>query len=757
MNSPQANAANALCDQAIALHQQGRLAEAEQLYVQVRRLAPGHVNACYLHGVIQHDRGQFALALNSLDAALASNPRMPAALLYRGLCLEALNRDSDALASYGKAIALQPDMVEALGNRANLLCRMDRAGHALADCYAALKYNPNFVPALFSKGLALAQMGRIAEALGFFDRTLQLAPDFAIAHAPRGAALHALGRSADALAAYERAPLDFDTLSGIGKVLHGMERYPEALAAYDGALKIKQDATVHNNRGGALQNMRRMQEARAAYDAALALEPNHTEALNNRATLLWQHFRDREAALADREKLLSLDPNHEYGLGHLILLRLTGGDWQGFEALKEKADAGVRAGKHVVRPYIFQAISSSPEDLQRCSRIYTAQRHPALPAVWRPRQNQKIKLGYLCGEFREQATSFLAAGLWEKHDKSRFELFAFDNDRGDGTAMRARIEASFDHMTPIAHLGDDAAAAAIAEAGIDILVNLNGYFGLPRMGVFARKPAPIQVNYLGFPATLGAPYMDYIIADRIVIPEQEAGFYDEKIAWLPDSYQANDNARIIGADTSRAAHGLPDGAFVFCNFNQSYKLLPETFDSWMRILAAVPESVLWLWDNNPAFMKNLRREAEARGMEPSRLIFAPTAGHADHLARLTLADLALDQLPYNAHTTASDALWAGLPLVTQRGTAFPGRVAASLLSAIDLPELITENSADFEARAIALAQNPGELAALRAKLAANRGTAALFDTPRYTSNIEAAYQAMFDRFQRGEKPESFSV
>ena len=737
------------------MHQAGRLAEAEQLYVQVRRLQPGHVNACYLHGVLQYDRGECALALNSLEAAV--NARMPAALLYRGLALEGLGRDSEALASYGKAVQLQPDMVEALSNRANLLCRMGRAGHALGDCDLALTYNPRFVPALFTKGVALMQMGRSAEALLFFDQTLALAPDFAIAHGPRGAVLHALGRAPEALAAYQRAPLDFDTFSGIGKVLHGMERYPEALAAYDGALKLKQDATIHNNRGGALQNIRRMDEARAAYDAALALEPDHTEALNNRATLLWQHYRDREAALADRERLLDIDPDHDFGLGHLLLLRLTGGDWTDFADLKSKADAGVRAGKDVIRPYVYQAVSSSPADLQRCARIYSSRRHPPLAPTWRPRSNQKIKLGYLCGEFREHATSFLAAGLWEKHDKTRFELFAFDNDRGDGTPMRARLEAAFDHFIPIAALNDDQAAAAIAEAGIDILVNLNGYFGLPRMGVFARKPAPLQVNYLGFPATLGAPYMDYIIADRVVIPEDDARFYDEKVAWLPDSYQVNDDARAIGPDTSRAKLGLPEGALVFCNFNQSYKLLPATFDSWMRILEAVPGSVLWLWDNNPAFVENMRREAEARGVAAARLIFAPTAPHGDHLARLKLADLALDQLPYNAHTTASDALWAGLPLLTCRGTAFPGRVAASLLTAIGLPELIAENMHDFEVRAIALGNNRNELAALRAKLASNRTTTALFDTDRTRRHIETAYQTMWDKFQNGEALDSFLV
>ncbi len=809
----------------MALHQAGRLAEAERLYMQVRAIDPGNFNACYLHGVIQHGRGETGPALASIERALAANPRAPAPLIYHGLLLEAHGRDNDAMTSYSNALAADPNLVEALVNRGNLLCRMGRPGHGLADFDRALQLRPDFVPAQFNRGAAMQSLGRHEEAVAAFDRTLRLAPHhleaminrasslrslnrpsealagfdqvlkhdpgnvmahynrgvalmdlgrpqealaafdralalaphILLAHANRGAAFRALGRREDALEAYKLAPGDFETMSDIGSLLHDMERYPEALVAYHAALKLKNDATIHNNRGGVLQNMRRMEDARAAYDMALSLDPDHVEALNNRAYLAWQHFRDLDAALADREKLFSIAPDYDYGLGNLILLRLSGGDWRGFAALKQRAEDGVRAGKRVIRPYIFQAISSSPADLQACSRLYTSRAHPPLLPLWQPRRRQKIRLGYLCGEFRMQATAILAAGLFEHHDKDRFELIAIDNDKGDGSAMRARLESAFDGFMSIAADNDDDAAAKVAEAGIDILVNLNGYYGLPRMGVFARKPAPVQVNYLGFPATLGAPYMDYIIADRVVIPESEQRFYDEKVVWLPDSYQANDDQRPIGPDTSRASHGLPEQALVFCNFNQSYKLLPDMFARWMRILAAVPNSVLWLWDNNPTFVANIRREAEARGIAASRLIFAPTADHPDHLARLKLADLALDELPYNAHTTASDALWAGLPLLTCRGTTFPGRVAASLLSAIGLPELITENLADFESRAIALATNKDELAALRVRLAGNRSSMPLFDTARYCRNMESAYQTMWEKFLHGEAPAGFAV
>jgi len=324
--------------------------------------------------------------------------------------------------------------------------------------------------------------------------------------------------------------------------------------------------------------------------------------------------------------------------------------------------------------------------------------------------------------------------------------------------MRRRLEAAFDKVIYINQMSDAEAAARIQAEDIDILVNLNGYFGETRMGVFAWRPAPVQVNYLGFPATLGASYIDYIIADTVVIPGEDRRFYDEQVVYLPGSYQANDDkGREMAPTPSRVEAGLPETGFVFCNFNNAYKLTPGTFDSWMRILAQVQGSLLWLLDSAAPYAENLRREAVKRGVAPERLVFAPDIPTDQHLARLTLASLFLDNLPYNAHTTASDALWAGVPLVTRKGTAFPGRVAASLLGAAGLPELITESAADFERLAVRLAQQPAELKSLRDKLAKNKSHCALFDTDRFRRHIEAAYRGMWQRWLAGEKPLGFAV
>jgi len=370
----------------------------------------------------------------------------------------------------------------------------------------------------------------------------------------------------------------------------------------------------------------------------------------------------------------------------------------------------------------------------------------------------RIRVGYLCGEFRAHATSLLMAGVWDAHDRERFELVAFDNGHDDGSELRRRIIAAFDEVVPIAALDDAAAATAVRAREIDVLVNLNGYYGLGRQGVFARRPAPVQVNYLGFPGTLGAPYVDYLVADRQVILEEDERHYAERVVRLPDSYQANDDRRAVdGRVPARVEEGLPEVGFVFCCFNNSYKITPEVFDVWMRLLMRVPRSVLWLVETTPVAVRNLRREAERRGVAPERLVFAPYRDPAAHLARHRLADLVLDTLPYNAHTTGSDALRSGVPIVTVRGRSFAGRVGASLLHAVGLPELVTESLPEYEALAQSLATDAAALAAVRGKLARLREGCALFDTARFTRHLEAALAGMWVRHERGEPPDAFDV
>ena len=618
---------------------------------------------------------------------------------------------------------------------------------------------------LCQRGIAAWKAGRPAEALALFDQAAAMEPGNAMAWNNRGAALQGSNRPDEALASYDKAlarePDYVEALYNRANVLSHLKRFAEALADYDGALARQPDhAQAWKDRGTTLWDMNRIEEALASYDRALALNPGYADAWYKRGNMLWTAKRDISGAIRDLEQAVRANPEHAYAQGDLLHMRMQCADWRDFERQVALIDDGVRAGKPIAQPFVYLAISDSPARLQACSIIFSDHQYPAAPALWTggKRAHGKIRVGYVSGEFREQATAYLTAGLYERHDKSRFEIIAFDNGRSDQGPTRKRLEAAWDQCVDIAGLPDRVAAEKILGCGIDILVNLNGYFGKHRMGVFAQRPAPIQVNYLGFPATLGARYMDYILADRVVVPESERGFYSEKLVWLPGSYQVNDSRRPIAQTApARAACGLPEASFVFCNFNQSYKLTPDAFAAWMRILKSVEGSVLWLLENNACFPENLRREAIRHGVAGERLVFAPMVPVADHLARLRLADLFLDSLPYTAHTTASDALWAAVPLLTCRGYSFAGRVAASLLQAVGLPELVTDTMADYESVAVRLTRDAPALRLLRQKLATNRSTAPLFDTDRFRRHIEAAYTGMWNILQRGEKPQSFDV
>jgi predicted O-linked N-acetylglucosamine transferase (SPINDLY family) len=459
-------------------------------------------------------------------------------------------------------------------------------------------------------------------------------------------------------------------------------------------------------------------------------------------------------------RLREIAPHRPYVVGDLLYAKMLCCDWAGFGELAAAVQRGMQDSRPVMSPFGYMAIAESEPDLKTCATIYSADHFPPVMNDFsgRRRPRGKIRIGYSSGEFRAQATSFLMAELWELHDRSRFELVAFDNGWDDGSPMRARIAAAFDEMIDITRLSDVDAAALVNRKAIDILVNLNGFFGEPRQGVFACRPSPIQVNYLGYPGTLGASYMDYLIADEIVIPPSSRSFYTEKVVTLPGCYQPNDRRRPIADQIpSRADLGLPPDAFVFCCFNNHYKLTPRMFDIWTRLLAQIEGSVLWLIQDDQASADNLRREAGARGIASERLVFAPRQPLPLHLARHAAADLFLDTLPCNAHTTASDALWAGLPVLTARGTTFPGRVGASLLTAVGLPEMVAADLGQYEARALELARSRPALEAVRRKLAANRATAPLFDAPRFVRHIEDAYSRIYERHQAGLPPDHMEV
>jgi predicted O-linked N-acetylglucosamine transferase (SPINDLY family) len=780
---------------ALVAHEAGRIDEAAQLYGQVLQANPAQFDALQMLGLLQAQAGHGAEAeallrraiavdgssailhfnlgnvLNELgrlneaiaayEAALVRDPGFAEATIYRAVLLGLSDRTNDALAALDALLARGPN-AEALYNRANIFKRLGQHEQALADYDHALSVRPDFVEAWFNRGNLILDLGRPDDALASYDNGLATSPGNLDLLNNRGSALLALDRADEALAAFDvvaaEAPDFADVHYNRGNALAKLKRPDEALAGYEQALTLNPDyAAAAYNRGNVMVGLRQNDEALASFDYAIRCRPDYAEARYARSQALIQDAK-YERAIADLEWLLA-HGGYEHLKGDLHYARLHCCDWRDFDRSTAELVADVRAGKRVCHPFNFLATSGSSADQLECAEIEAAQVFPAVAPIHKDKSRTagKIRLGYVSGEFREQATAFLLVELIERHDKHRFEVVCFDNGFDDNGPTRKRLNTAFDRIIDISTMTDDEAARTIADADIDILLNLNGYFGLARHGVFARRAAPIQVNYLGFPGTIGASCHDYIIGDPWVTPAADTSFYTERVVTLPDCYQPNDSRRLVAETPSRAELGLSDNAFVFCSFNNNYKLTPEIFDVWMRILRTVEGSVLWLLEGNDAIARNLCREAAARGVAPERLVFGARIPPAHYLARYRAADLFLDSLPYNAHTTASDALWMGLPVVTCTGTSFAGRVASSLLSALDLSDLITGSLADYEALAIRLALDPSALSSIHARLMTNRATRPLFDSDIYRRHIEAAFTTMIERHRAGLPPVNFAV
>ena len=635
---------------------------------------------------------------------------------------------------------------------AQLLLAQARFDEALAAFDAELARAPDDANALFGRATALKHLGRHDEARAAFDTVLARAPNAAGARNNRGDTLLALGLPAEALADFDRAialqPAMPQAYLGRGIALQRLHRLEDSLACFTKALALWPEcADAFFFRALSLDRLGRGEEALGDYDKALQLEPDSVALVGNRASLLLTLKRFSDAAagfrrleLLDPGKLLALT-GQAYAAAHVC-------DWSKWQDWRDRIIAALTAGKRDIEPAALIPFSDDPALMRLAAENSIAKLPRSDKKLWRgkPFSGGKIRLAYCSADFNAHATSQLMVEVWERHDRARFEMIAFDYGADDSTPMRKRVKAAFDHFHVVAGQTPGTIAEKIAAEEVDIAVDLKGFTDGAPVEAFIRRPAPVQVNYLGYPGTMGDDFMDYILADAVVAPLSQQAFYAEKILHLPDCYQANDSKRPPSHPPGRQAAGLPLQGFVFCCFNNNWKITPAMFGIWMRLLKSVPGSVLWLIQDNEEAAGNLRRNAAQRGVEEERLIFAPRLKLEDHLARHTHADLFLDTLPYNAHTTASDALWAGVPLVTAMGEGFAGRVAASLLTAIGLSELIAENLADYEKLALALAQDPARLAALKQKLAANRQSAPLFDAARFTRNLEAAYETMRDEF-----------
>ena len=687
---------DSLMKEAIAKYQQRDYADAESVVLRVLAGQSGNCEALHLMGVISVAQGRSAEAEKHFRRALEINPNSSLVHFNLAALLSESGNDSGAIPHHWAAITLSPENIDAWINFGKSLSNLNKYQDALSCFEYATDINPDHAEALGNQGASLFALDRYEEASQCFEKSLAINPSYAAFWWNRGRALDAMGR-------------------------HG-----EAIVCHDRAIELEPDnADIWCAKGNSLNELKRYDEALTHYTHALRI-----------------------------------DPERDYLLENIISTRMHLCEWEGVANQIPELAGRIFDGKNAATPFGVLNLMDEASLHRKTAEIYAKKfpHNPVLGEIPKRTHREKIRVGYFSHDFHEHATAFLTAELFELHDRTRFEIFAFSFGPDRDDAMRRRLVMAFDGFIDVRDRSDVEIAQLAREMDIDIAVDLQGYQTQHRTGIFACRAAPVQVNYLAYPGTMGSPCIDYLLADVVVIPPESRQHYTEKIAYLPHSYQANDSKRPIAErEFAREELGLPSEGFVFCCFNHQYKITPQIFTAWMQILLGVRGSVLWLFESSVLATNNLRREAERQGVSGERLIFAHTMRLPDHLARHRCADLFLDTLPYNAHTTASDALWAGLPVLTCMGNAFPARVAASLLTAMEMPELITQTTEEYVLRAIDLAMHPKKTQAIKEKLATNRMSSPLFNSRRFTRDLEAVYREMMERHFLGLSPENIII
>ena len=770
-----------ILNQAIGHFQSGNLSDAERLLNQILKLDSLNPPALQILGLIQATQGNLREAVKLLKKAAKVNPNEPS-LLYNlakvlsesGNEIEAIpvhekltkiapeninvwinyskslsntKKYSQALSAIERAINLDSNNAAAWTNKGALLKELLRIDEALEAHKKALDINPSFPEAFYNKGIALMKQKKYLDAIDCFDRALDLSPNYFAALNNKGVALTNLFRHEEALSSFNQTlsikSNYFDGLVNKAVTLISLRKFDDALKTLSSATELApNNSAVWSNKGMLLLQLKRFSEAADCLKKAIEIQPSNTEALINLGQTLIQLKRFDEAINA-LEKAYSLSPNYNCLEGTLLGAKMQICSWANYAQSIQKLSKSVYSGNAAAIPFSLLSMTSDENLHLQAARNFTDQIHPIQQTTLVSKlqnKNKKIKIGYFSADFHNHATGYLMAELFELHDKQKFELYAFSFGPVTQDEMQSRISAAFDHFIHVHEKSDTDIAELSREEGIQIAIDLKGFTLDSRPGIFANRAAPIQINYLGYPGTMGAEYIDYIIADKIVIPEESQPFYTEKVLYLPHCYQVNDTKReISNKQFERADFGLPNDGFVYCCFNNNYKISPDVFKTWIRILKKVEKSVLWLFEDNDFASRNLKIHCETEGVNSNRIIFAKRLPLSEHLARHQLADLFLDTSPYNAHTTASDSLWAGLPVLTIYGSSFAGRVTASLLQTLGLQELITTSTDEYVDYAVSLAENPELLSKIKAKLNKNKLSSPLFVSHSFTKNLENIY------------------
>ena len=810
---------NQVLQQGVEAHKTGQMQKAHRLYAAILKIQPKHPDANHNTGLLAVEDGKIELALPFFKTALEANPSIAQfwyshivaliklerlidakALLDQakskgikgadfnqleqrlndenkaladkpdyahnnmGVTLQGQGNLEEAIVSYGKALAINPDYADAYFNMGNALQDLGNLEEAIVSYGKALAINPDYADAYYNTGNALKKQDNLEEAIEAFRKALAIKPDYVVAYYNIGVTLQEQDNLEEAIEAYSKAlaikPDYADAHNNMGHALKEQGNLEEAIEAYGKAVSLKPDyAVAYYNMGEALQDLGNLEEAIVSFGKALAIKPDYVAAYYNMANAL-RDLGNLEEAIEAYSKGLAIKPDYESLRAQKLFWQAHICDWNSIaEDLKLIPKLGTTT--KYAHPFFLLTLEDSPERHRTRSKIYANFKYPQkpLPAQVKPSQKPgRIRIGYFSSDFKEHPVAYLIVKMLEQHNHNQFEIFGYSLHGSQQNEMRQRLTKPFDNFANVEGMSDKAIALQARQDGIDIAVDLNGYTTHACTGIFAYRAAPIQINYLGYPGTMGAEFIDYILADPVLIPEDKRQHYSEQIIYLPNTYQPTDNTRAISDKViTREDMGLPREGFVFCCFNNNYKISPAEFDIWMRVLKNVEGSVLWLLKSNKWSRQNLKRQAEDRGVNADRIIFAERLPQSEHLARQRLADLFLDTFNYNAHTTTSDALWAGLPVITKIGQGFSARVAGSLLNAVGLPELITQNEEDYEALIFELATNPKKLAKIKDILKTNRLTHPLFNTELYTKHLEEGYKQAYQNYFQGNLPKPIIV
>jgi protein O-GlcNAc transferase len=754
--------ADAYSNMGNAMKEKGELDAAIDSYKQAIKIKPDYAEAYSNVGNALQDKGDLDAAVDSYKQAIKIKPDHAEAYRNMGNALQDKGELDAAIDSYKQALKINPDNAEAYYNMGNALKDKGDLDAAIESYKQAIKIKPDYAAAYNNMGVALQDKGELDAAIESYEQALKIKPDYAEAYYNMGNALKDKGELDAAIGSYKQAikikPDYADAYNNMGNALKDKGDLDAAIESYEQALKIKPDyAEAYYNMGNALKDKGDLDAAIESYEQAIKIKPDHADACNNIGNVL-QEKGELEAAMDNYKQAIKIKPDNAEALSQTYHVAALMSDWAYVANVKNDVLSNRLGETEAI--YGLLALADEPSIHLRKSAALIANRfkYTFQCEVSPFLKSKKIKIGYFSSYFRQHPVSVLSVQMLEYQNKRQFETFAFHYGPDNNDDYNLRMRDTFDHFVNVSKLSDKDIAELACKKGIDIAIEFNGFMKDGRVGILAHRPAPIQINYLAYPGTMGASFYDYIIADHTVIPEDQRDHYSENIIYLPNCYMPQDNARQISdKQISRVYCGLPDDAFVFCCFNNSFKISPKEFDIWMRLLSKVDGSVLWLLKSNRWAEINLKAEARKRGIDPVRLVFADKAPVDEHLGRLKLADLFLDTFNFNAHTTASDALWAGLPVITKMGKGFSARVAGSLLTALELPEMITTSEKEYEQLALDLALKPDKLVKIRNKLNEKRLSAPLFDTESYTQNLEKAYKIAYQRYVDGLQPAEFKV